>query len=82
MTAARATLVAARRKRPAPHLDDKVLTSWNGLMASGLQRGHGDGFVPECCTSRFASRTLTALFLRFVTTMVGWVMLWSDFGRK
>ncbi|CAN0459406.1 unnamed protein product, partial [Hapterophycus canaliculatus] len=34
MAAARATLTAVRRKRPAPHLDDKVLTSWNGLMAS------------------------------------------------
>lgn len=32
MAAARATLVAARRRRPAPYLDDKVLTSWNGLM--------------------------------------------------
>lgn len=31
---AREVLVGVRRKRPAPHLDDKVLTSWNGLMAS------------------------------------------------
>ncbi|CAM9833494.1 unnamed protein product [Ectocarpus sp. 6 AP-2014] len=44
MTAARATLVAARRKRPAPHLDDKVLTSWNGLMASGLRKGASQAF--------------------------------------
>lgn len=27
-----ARLVAARRKRPAPYLDDKVITAWNGLM--------------------------------------------------
>lgn len=32
MAAARATLVDTRRQRPAPYLDDKVLTSWNGLM--------------------------------------------------
>lgn len=55
MTAARATLVAARRKRPAPHLDDKVLTSWNGLMVSGLRRVTGTGLcrsvAPHHCIS-------------------------------
>ena len=30
----RETLFDARRIRPRPHLDDKVLTSWNGLMIS------------------------------------------------
>jgi uncharacterized protein YyaL (SSP411 family) len=29
-------LLAARGKRPRPHLDDKILTDWNGLMISSL----------------------------------------------
>ena len=34
----RKTLFEARAKRPRPHLDDKVITAWNGLMISGLAR--------------------------------------------
>ena len=33
---ARKVLFEARLKRPRPHLDDKILTSWNALMISGL----------------------------------------------
>jgi len=35
---ARAVLFDARAKRPRPHLDDKVLTSWNGMMIAALAR--------------------------------------------
>jgi uncharacterized protein YyaL (SSP411 family) len=35
---ARGILYAARARRPRPHLDDKVLTAWNGMMIGALAR--------------------------------------------
>jgi uncharacterized protein YyaL (SSP411 family) len=35
---ARAVLFERRTQRPRPHLDDKVLTAWNGLMIAGFAR--------------------------------------------
>jgi uncharacterized protein len=38
-SAAREKLKAARDQRPKPHLDDKIVTAWNGLMISGFAKG-------------------------------------------
>jgi uncharacterized protein YyaL (SSP411 family) len=35
---ARAAMFDARARRPRPHLDDKVLTAWNGLMIAAFAR--------------------------------------------
>lgn len=35
----RQILFETRQKRPRPHLDDKMITAWNGLMISGFARG-------------------------------------------
>ncbi|HSH40295.1 MAG TPA: hypothetical protein VK993_16095, partial [Chthoniobacterales bacterium] len=34
----RQTMLELRAKRPRPHLDDKIITAWNGLMISGFAR--------------------------------------------
>jgi uncharacterized protein len=36
---AKEVLLKARNQRPRPHLDDKILVSWNGLMISAFAKG-------------------------------------------
>uniref|UniRef100_A0A1B6DA39 Spermatogenesis-associated protein 20-like TRX domain-containing protein n=2 Tax=Clastoptera arizonana TaxID=38151 RepID=A0A1B6DA39_9HEMI len=38
LEAGKRILFLERLKRPKPHLDDKIITSWNGLMISGYAR--------------------------------------------
>ena len=52
LSRARLEMFAARLNRPRPHLDDKVLTAWNGLMMAAFARtgrvkqGRGDDGRP------------------------------------
>lgn len=39
LTEAEQAVLALRNRRPRPHLDDKVLSSWNGLMISAFAAG-------------------------------------------
>ncbi|PYJ78928.1 MAG: hypothetical protein DME22_26140, partial [Verrucomicrobia bacterium] len=40
LTSAKTKMFEARSKRVRPHLDDKVLSSWNGLMLGALTRAY------------------------------------------
>jgi uncharacterized protein YyaL (SSP411 family) len=40
LSTARQRLFQVRARRPRPHLDDKVISSWNGLMITALARGY------------------------------------------
>jgi uncharacterized protein YyaL (SSP411 family) len=40
ISAAREKLKAARDRRARPHLDDKIVTAWNGLMISGFAKAY------------------------------------------
>jgi len=53
LASARETLFALRAKRPRPHLDDKIITAWNGLMISAFARAAqvlGDAGYLEAAT--------------------------------
>jgi hypothetical protein len=39
LAASRRKLFDVRAQRPRPHLDDKIITAWNGLMISAFARG-------------------------------------------
>ncbi|RXK84883.1 thioredoxin domain-containing protein [Chlorobaculum sp. 24CR] len=63
LDSARKKLFEAREKRPRPGLDDKILTSWNGLMISALAKGSlilGDQKLLEAAerSARFILDTL------------------------
>jgi uncharacterized protein YyaL (SSP411 family) len=58
---ARATLLDIRSRRPRPHLDDKILTAWNGLMIAGFARA---GRTLENGAEHVAAAQRAATFIR------------------
>lgn len=63
LRASRQALLAAREKRPPPERDEKVLTSWNGLMISALARA--GALLPEPAYLDAANRCLADLNQHF-----------------
>ena len=76
---ARLTLFRARTTRPRPHLDDKVLTAWNGLMiaafarAARVLRSAALGGSPERAAVHLESAVRAASFVRQT--------MWNDSTR-
>ena len=56
----RGKLLSIRGKRPRPHLDDKIIAAWNGLMISAYARGAQVLGEPRY----LESATRAAIFLR------------------
>ncbi|MDP9055257.1 MAG: thioredoxin domain-containing protein [Acidobacteriota bacterium] len=64
-------LFGTRGKRPRPHLDDKVLTSWNGLTISAFARGGAILDVPRYLE---AARRAADFLLRTMVRQDGTVL--------
>jgi uncharacterized protein YyaL (SSP411 family) len=56
-------LFAARAHRPRPHLDDKVLTAWNGLMIAAFARAARVCVGREAATRYLAAAQRAAAFI-------------------
>ena len=68
----RQRLMTARSTRPRPHLDDKILTAWNGLMIAAFARA-ARALIDRPLASEYLECAVRAA--SFVRTK-----LWSDAG--
>jgi len=63
LAASREKLFSIRAKRPRPHLDDKIIAAWNGLMISAYARG-AQVFDPATAGRYLGIATRAAKFLQ------------------
>ena len=70
----RQTLATARGQRPRPHLDDKVLTAWNGLTIAALARA----------ARVLVDRPSSATYLRAAQNAASFIRteLWNEGDRR
>lgn len=71
---ARARLLDARRRRPAPACDAKVLMGWNGLMIGAMARASSAFERPDW--RELAERTAFFLQKTLLDRKVGWLRRW------
>jgi uncharacterized protein YyaL (SSP411 family) len=64
LATARTTLFEARARRPRPHLDDKVLTAWNGLMIAAFARAGRTVADGDSAARYLAAAERAATFVR------------------
>jgi uncharacterized protein YyaL (SSP411 family) len=60
----RRTLFEARAQRPRPHLDDKILTAWNGLMIAAFARAARVLVSRESASAYLSAARRAAEFIR------------------
>jgi uncharacterized protein len=70
---ARKVLFDLRAGRPRPHLDDKILTAWNGLIIAALARAARVLRNPEACDARAQYLDAARRAARFIRET-----LWRD----
>ncbi|MFQ5550823.1 MAG: thioredoxin domain-containing protein, partial [Gemmatimonadales bacterium] len=68
LASARRTLYHARERRVPPHLDDKVITAWNGMMIGAFAKGFSTLGLPQYLE---AARTAAAFIARSLATEKG-----------
>jgi uncharacterized protein YyaL (SSP411 family) len=79
LTKGRALLFETRSKRPRPHLDDKVITAWNGLMIGGLARAAAAVGEPDYATlAARAAKFLQAHLCQDSAQGTGLLRSWRD----